>query len=152
VEVEEAALTTPSDNDNSFNKDYKKQKERGKQKRNTKDDFDEDLEYEPVHKKKKSGNQKFIAQTAQNDWNSDEYVDAKNDLFIETDYLTAKSKKISNSTVKRDGLLATTTTKKAAPKGKNQTTSNNVIKKTTANPRSPAKKSRTLVLSEDDSF
>lgn len=144
--VEEAALTTPSDNDNSFNREYKKQKERNKQKRNVKaDEFDEDLEYEPVHKKKKVGNQKFIAQVAQNDWNSDEYVDAKNDGFIETDYLTAKSKKISNSAVsKRDGLL---TTKRTAAKGKLATT-----KKSTAAPRSPAKKNRTLVLSEDESY
>jgi hypothetical protein len=100
-----------------------------------------------VHKKKKVGNQKFIAQVAQNDWNSDEYVDAKNDLFIETDYLTAKSKKISNSAVKREGLL---TAKRNAPKGKQQTNTNSNNRKTP--PRSPAKKSRTLVLSEDDSF
>jgi hypothetical protein len=152
IAEEEFALSTPSDKDNSYNNDYHIQKEKGKQKRlDLLNDDDEDLEYQPVNKKKKVGNQKFISQTQQNDWNSDEYIEAKNSLFTEKELHSNNNNNNNNNnrannnnkklTSAKKEVIPKGTSKRAPPKGKQ-----------TRNVSKAVKKNRTLVLSEDDSF
>jgi hypothetical protein len=155
--VDEDNLATPTDKDNSYNNDYQ---ERLATKTKRDDhrimDEDEDKEYYPVSKKKKLSNQKFISSTQQNDWNSDEYVEAKNEaknLFTENQHAPKPTKKVTNHS---NGKTATSTTKKppVVRDRKVATKSNTTSNARKPSPKAPAKKTndRRGFVSDDDSY
>jgi len=148
---EDNVATTPTDKDNSYNNDYQ---ERLATKTKRDDhriiDEDEDKEYYPVSKKKKVTNQKFISQT-QNDWNSDEYVEAKNEaknLFIENQHTSKPTKKVSNNSNGKIQTPTTSTKKVAVSRDRKIATKPN----TTSNARKPSPKAATKKSNDKRAF
>jgi len=90
------------DKDNSYNDQIQLVGQRGKSRRVDLADEDEDVEYYPAAKKKKGNPPKFnhSQPQQQNDWNSDEYIEAKNTTSVFIDNVpyspSAKNAKSKN--------------------------------------------------------
>lgn len=146
-------MTTPSDKDNSYNNDYQERLATKTKRDDHRIEEDEDLEYHPVSKKKKVTNQKFISQTQQNDWNSDEYVEAKNEtksLFTENQLTSKSTKKAPTSNGKQPTKkVAASRDRKVASKPNASSNAKRPSPKA-ANKRSNDR--RAFEISEEDSF